>query len=99
MEASNLENTRTPWLDDPLMPVAQFLGELSGIDGSLEDDFQVQGMSITALQLDLPVELRVEIDAAGRLQVLGCPPTQRTETTILPVFHRMKLHMVRDDAE
>ena len=47
----------------------------------------------------MPVENGVTVDDDGKVTLHGSPPTQLTETTILPVFHQMKLKVVRDDEE
>lgn len=53
--------------------------------------------AVRSLALDLPIELSVERDAAGRLAVLASPPTQRVATSVLPVFHRMRLRIEREE--
>jgi hypothetical protein len=46
-----------------------------------------------ALAVDMPVELSLGRDGTGRLTVCASAPTQTFETTLLPVFHRVELHM------
>ena len=82
--------------DELHLPFGRFLGELVDIEAQVSDLPDVQALSIEQIRVDLPVEMRLEVGSDGRLQVLGSPPTQRTETTILPVFHRLVLRVVRD---
>lgn len=53
--------------------------------------------AVRSLSLDLPVELSVGRGPDGRLTVLASPPTQRIATSFLPVFHRMRVHIQREE--
>jgi hypothetical protein len=46
---------------------------------------------VEKLELELPFELDVLVDGGGDVRLAGAPPTQYTETTIMPVFHKIKL--------
>lgn len=90
-----------PAVDDLLsdqlhLPFSRLLGELTDIEGQVSELPEIQALLIERVGLDLPVEILVELDEHGFLQILGSPPTQRTETTILPVFHRLALTVERD---
>ncbi len=78
------------------MPFGRLLSEVADIEEQLSSLPEAEALRIEQIRLDLPLEIRVQIDADGGLQVLGSPPTQRTETTILPVFHRLTLRVERD---
>ena len=54
-------------------------------------------MTIEQLQVDMPIELRVSVAEDDTVTLHGSAPTQRVATTILPVFHRLKLRVVRED--
>jgi len=78
----------------------QPLGDLVGwfCAATRVDDEAVLGHpAVTSLALDLPVELSVRPGTDGRLTVLASPPTQRIATTVLPVFHRMRLRIEREE--
>jgi hypothetical protein len=82
--------------DDSLkLPLGDFVSWFC--DTARVDDETDGQMAVQALRLDLPVELAVEHDEAGRLAVLMSPPTQRLATTFLPVFHRMALRIEREE--
>jgi hypothetical protein len=94
-----------PWAEYRLPSLAETVlafswldgGELREEGGGTEDEMAYDGVELQALRLDLPVELRVEVDEDGRARIGVSPPTQTTETTILPVFHRMTIAIERDD--
>jgi hypothetical protein len=85
--------------DELHLPFSLLVGDLTDIEGQVSDLPEVMAMCIEQISLQLPVELLVEMAPDGRLQVLGSPPTQRTETTILPVFHRLVMRVVRDGSD
>lgn len=79
------------------------LRPLSEVVLGLVDWRDEQGAPIPAVlkdaRLELPIELAVRIDEGGEVRVEGSPPRQQTETTILPVFHRLKLRVMLDADE
>jgi hypothetical protein len=64
-------------------------------DGDAGDE----GGLVESIRLELPVELWVEPGADGRVEVGITAPTQRTETSYLPVFHRFTLTLERTGGE
>lgn len=81
--------------DEPLPLLSSMLAALAEIDGIVADG--ALAMSVAEVSLDLPFELEIG-DADDGLSVGAAPPTQRIETSILPVFHRMTLRLVRNEA-
>ena len=56
-----------------------------------------QDMHIDALTFDLPVELD-PIVADGVVNALGTsPPTQIVETSVMPVFHRLRVTLAEGE--
>jgi len=84
--------TAVPALDrlDPLPPLGRFVADLLALepaDGS---------MQMTAITVAMPVELDV-LSGGGRVLALGAsPPTQAIETSVLPVFHQLRVTLVAD---
>jgi hypothetical protein len=85
--------------DELHLPFAHLLSELADVEEHVRSLDEAEALSIEQIRLDLPVEFLVQVDSNGKLRVLGSPPTQRTETTFLPVFHRMVLCVTRDGAD
>lgn len=92
-----------PWEEYRLPSLTKLVLAFSGLDEAdgtePGDDAQEPwgGVELESLRLDLPVELHVEVGSDGRPRVGVAPPTQTTETSIMPVFHRMKIAIERDD--
>ncbi len=81
------------------MPFADLVEKLVDYDKQIVDPVTGFVMTIEQVIVDLPVEVRVEVNEDGTVQVKGSPPTQIFETSIMPVFHRMKLRVAREDGE
>ncbi|HEX6367476.1 MAG TPA: hypothetical protein VF006_01010 [Longimicrobium sp.] len=90
------------WAEYRLPSLAEMVLAFSGFDGGgvrgedEDDEMAYDGVEMEALRLELPVELQVDVDDDGRPRIGLAPPTQTTETTILPVFHRMTIAIERD---
>jgi hypothetical protein len=85
--------------DDVLMSFANFVQDLADHSLQVADPISGQSLTVDEMKLNLPIEIRVEVDAAGIITLKGSPPTQRTETTILPVFHQMQLRIAQNDGD
>ena len=53
-------------------------------------------MDVEEIRLGLAIELEVRDADGPRPRVTGSTPTQWTETTILPVFHRLSMRITRE---
>ncbi len=85
--------------DDILMPFATFVQDLADHSLQVADPISGQALTVETMNLNLPIEIRVEVDDAGAVTLKGSPPTQRTETTILPVFHQIQLRIAQDHGD
>lgn len=72
-------------------PFAELIASLASIDDDEEagDD----AMDLEGINLSLSIELAIQDDESGVPQVLGSTPTQWIETTVMPAFHRLRLHI------
>jgi hypothetical protein len=81
------------WIDEALAPFQAFVGSLAvATDPEVDESLQM-GLFIEKMKLDLPFEMDVLVDEDGKVHLAGAPPTQQTETSFLPVFHRMRLEL------
>ena len=90
--------TGTPG-DEVLLPLARLMHKLTNFEVQIADPQHNQAMTIEQVRVELPVELDVGVDEDGHVHLKGGPPTQRTETTFLPVFHRMGFRLVKDESK
>jgi hypothetical protein len=83
------------WSAD-LPPLAELVASLGDIDEEADPDDQVvDSMDIDQITLTLAIELEVRDADSERPRVTGSTPTQWTETTVLPVFHRLSMRVAR----
>lgn len=85
---------------DRLPSIAEFLGELAGAV-SADDDVDVaeqEAVFVSEIKLDLPFELNL-LEESGAWQLDAAPPTQKIETTVMPVWHRVRLTVAVNDGE
>ncbi|WP_404338215.1 hypothetical protein AB2M62_04700 [Sphingomonas sp. MMS12-HWE2-04] len=78
---------------DPLPPLGAFVGELMDVIDP-EDPAGLERITV-----DMPLELDL-LSGGGQILALGAsPPTQRIETSILPVFHRLRVTLAAQPIE
>ena len=84
--------------DESLLHFSAFVESLTAdLGGRVTDEDDIASMSVEEVLVTMPVELEISIDESAHLVVGGAPPTQRTETSVMPVFHRLTLRLVRDE--
>ena len=80
-----------------LPPFAEVVGALADIDDATDATGADGGtMDVEEIRLGLAIELEVRDADGPRPRVTGSTPTQWTETTILPVFHRLSMRITRE---
>lgn len=82
-----------------LMPFSQLVEELTNYEKQQVDPNTGFAMTIAQLMVDMPIELKVTVNHDGKVNLKGSPPTQLVKTTIMPVFHQMRLTVVREDGD
>jgi hypothetical protein len=84
--------------DESLLHFSAFVESLTAdLGGRITDEDDIASMSVEEVLVTMPVELEINIDESAHVVVGGAPPTQRTETSVMPVFHRLTLRLVRDE--
>lgn len=81
---------------DQLPPLAQLVAGLSDVGVPDEDESAMTAAELEQIRLTLSIELEVREDA-GRTRVTGSTPTQWTETTVMPAFHKLSMRITRTD--
>lgn len=85
--------------DDILLPFTRFVQEMTDYGKQLADPHTGLTMTVEEVKLKLPVEIRISVSESGQVTLKGSPPTQRTETTFMPVFHQLTLRVIRENDE
>ena len=83
---------------DRLPALSEFLAELAGA-ASVDADFAgEETIWISEIKIDLPIELNL-LEELGAWQLDASPPTQKIETTVMPVWHRVRLRVAVNNGE
>lgn len=86
------------WGDD-LPPFGALVAGLADVGsdqmGERADDGELEMAELEEIVLTLAIELEVRGAGQGEPRVTGSTPMQWTETTVLPVFHRLSLRITR----
>ena len=83
---------------DRLPPLADFLAELA--DAATVDP-EVSGddmMLVSELKVELPIEFNL-VQEQGVWQLDAAPPMQKIETTVMPIWHQVRLRVSVDHGE
>jgi hypothetical protein len=70
---------------------------LALVDGAMAETPEGEGVVVESMTFDMPVELHVRTES-GTLNVVAATPTQKIETSVLPVWHRMRIHVTGQHA-
>ncbi len=81
-----------PFEEDLLPSLSAFVSAIAEAAVEGEGELTIESISAT-----LPFELDM-LRREGELQLRAGPPTQRTATTILPVWHRISVTVVLEEA-
>jgi hypothetical protein len=95
------EPSTTPYAIDPsdrLPALAEFLAELAGAASVDPDSAGEETISVSEIKVDLPIELNL-LEELGRWQLDAAPPSQKIETTVMPVWHRVRLRVTVNNGE
>jgi hypothetical protein len=83
---------------DRLPSLGTFLGELAGAACAEPAESGDTFLFVSEIGLALPFELDL-LEEGGMWQLDASPPTQKIETTIMPVWHRVRIRVRVDDGE
>ncbi|MGI9498917.1 MAG: hypothetical protein ACR2P3_02695 [Geminicoccaceae bacterium] len=81
-------------IDEAYATFADNITAFADLLGAYEDPSRSQRLRATRIEIETPVEIGLRA-SGGDVDALGtAPPIYRTETTIMPVFHTMRLTIV-----
>lgn len=78
-------------IDKALLPVNELIMALGDIQGEIKNEFCE--MSIESIKIEMPFEMDIRNDTDDNIVLSSSPPTQKIETTFMPVFHKIKLNI------
>ena len=82
-------------IDEALRPFFQLVQGLAEAGAEVADPETGMAFAVEAMKVDIPIAMDVHVDDEGRVLLGSAPPTQHIETSVMPVFHRLKVRVVR----
>ncbi len=83
-------------IDEAYADFVDNLVAFADIPGVFEDPHHIQRLRVRRIEVETPIELDLR-SSNGDVSALGsAPPLYRLETTIMPVFHTLRLTLVPD---
>ncbi|ELR72568.1 hypothetical protein C900_01242 [Fulvivirga imtechensis AK7] len=83
-------------IDEDMLEMGDFVSEMSDIEGYLISEEEEMVMRAESVSLDFPMQLDIRVLESGEIKIGSSPPLYYVDTTIMPVFHQMKLNITVD---
>lgn len=83
-------------IDEAYASFVDNITAFADIPGIFEDPHHVQRLRVRRIDVETPIELDLRASKEGVTALGAAPPVCRTETTIMPVFHTLRLTLVPD---
>lgn len=93
------EETYPEIIDEAMLNFAAFFVQMTEVDGYIADAEMQTACRIEKLELSMPVQLDLHVMDDGSVRLGGSPPLYYTETTVMPVFHQLRIHVELDKQE
>lgn len=80
-------------IDEAMLEIGDFVGQMSEIDGYLFSGEEQFNLYAERISLDMPVQLDIKVTDTGIVKIGSSPPLYYVETSIMPVFHQIRINM------
>ena len=99
-EPSNIPEKKD-LIDEAMLEMADLLSQMNGSEEDLASGEYGFTLYPESIFLDMPLQLDIQKTEDGRMVIGGSPPLYYVETTIMPVFHqlRMKIEVTKNEIE
>jgi len=81
-------------IDEAYVSFVDQLVAFGSIPGVFEDPHHIQRLRVRRIEVETPIELDLRSSDGSVNAIGGAPPLYRVETTIMPVFHTLRLTLV-----
>jgi hypothetical protein len=86
-------------MDEAFLPLCEIIRRAMAFRGEVVDEAAGVRSYINACDVEMPVELDVTRDEAGRLRIGSTPPLYYVDTSFRPSYHRIKFTAVLAEAD
>ena len=80
-----------PVIDEAMLEMGEFIVQVSDFEGHLFDPDSLTSFQLEEVDLSMPVQLDLLVQDDGEVTLGSSPPLYYADTTIMPVFHQMKV--------
>lgn len=84
-------------IDEAMFPLNEHVRELLNLDGLVENLDSGIRMEIFEATVESPVQLEIIVEEDGKITLGSSPPLYYELTSIMPVFHAMKITMTNEE--
>ena len=93
------EESNPGLVDEAMLEMADFLSQMTDVEGYLADTEMLTSMRIDKLNMSMPIQLDLLVKDDGSVVLGASPPLYYAETTFLPVFHQLTVNIDVEEKE
>src|SRR5688500_5580944 len=85
-------------LHGALAPFSALVPDITAAPDEVIDNTMGLRLTMQSMRVSLPFEMDVLVGDDGRVRLAGAPPTQYTETSVMPIFHQLTVNIASNTA-
>lgn len=80
-------------IEEKYLSIRQLIEAMTPEEGKVVDDWGASAMTVEGLEIDMPVEMDLQVTEEGEygIEMGMAPPLYYADTSILPVFHQVRM--------
>jgi hypothetical protein len=78
-------------IDEAMLAMSEFVAQMTEVDGYLFDEEWQVATRLEDVEMSIPIQLDLHVNDDGRVTIGGSPPLFYVDTTVMPVFHQLKV--------
>jgi len=78
-------------IDEAMLPFSELMEGLSDHTGKVGDETAGFIMQVEKIKAGFPLQMDIQVDEDGQVVLGGSPPLYYFETSVMPVFHNLKI--------
>jgi hypothetical protein len=78
-------------IDEAMLEMRDFVAQMADVEGYLYEPEMLASVQLKSVDLSMPMQLDLHVRKDGSLSLGGSPPLYYADTTIMPVFHQIKI--------
>lgn len=96
MEEFELTQNDPAPVDEAMLQVNEFITEMTDLEAYMLSPDQDFAMKVKSIFIDMPLQLDLHVQEDGQVKLGSSPPLYYVETTVMPVFHQIKVNIEID---